>query len=153
MRSAEWTARASSPATDTTDRTIPVNSAFRIPHSALARWRSVAGLPLVCLLVRRPHAARHLFPAWQRSAHVARAPFRAAAPGRGRALARHGVAGGVRPRALGAGESTGGRLVRGSRDDLRARGGRLAARAVPPLLGGGDRSPRPRAGRSLLRRL
>src|SRR3989442_9202647 len=139
MRSAEWTARASSPATGTTDRTLLVNSAFRIPHSALARWRSVVGLPLVRLPGRRPHAPGDLLSPRPGSAHVARAPFRAAAPGRGRALARHGVAGGVRPRALGAGESAGGRLVRGSRDDLRARGGRLAARAVPPPPGGGDR--------------
>src|SRR3989442_1614102 len=47
---------------------------------------------------------------------------------------------------LGAGEPGGGRVVGGPRTDLRGRGGRLAAGAVPPLLGSGDRAPRPRAG-------
>ena len=44
-------------------------------------------------------------------------------------------------------------MVRRSRDDLRPRCARLVARGVPAELGGGHRSARPRAGRSVFRRL
>src|SRR5207247_1327140 len=73
------------------------------------------------------------------SAHPARASLRAAAS-RGRcALARHGLAGGVRPAALGARQPPGRRVVRRSCGDLRPRGARFAARAVSAQLGGRHR--------------
>src|SRR6266545_8268945 len=99
------------------------NSAFRIsniPESAMARPRA-APRPARRLRGRRENATGGLQPPRPRSVDAARAPLRAAPPRRRRALARHGLPGGVRPAALGAREPAGGRLVRRSCDDLRAR--------------------------------
>src|SRR6266550_2304761 len=147
MRSAEWTRRASSSGARTPDRPLPVNSAFRIPHSALARRRSVARYTVDGLPRRRSHAARHLLSPRSRSPHPAGASLRAAPPRRGRALARHGLAGGVRPAALRARQPAGRRVVRRPRHDLRAGRARLVARAVPAELGRDHRAARPRVGR------
>jgi len=57
--------------------------------------------------------------------------LRSAASGRRRALARHGLAGRLRSRALRAGESSGRRVVRRSVADSRAGRRRLLARLLP----------------------
>src|SRR2546425_7162769 len=110
MRSAEWTVRASRRVARPRDRPFPFNSAFRIPHSALVDRRGNASLALDRLPGRRSYAAHRLQPPRPRSPHAARASLRTAAPRRRRAVARHGLAGGVRPAALQARQPAGGRV-------------------------------------------
>src|SRR5207249_4126366 len=96
-----------------------LHSALRTPHSALACRRHHTRAPRGRLPGRRKNASRSVQPSRPRSPHPARASLRAAPPRCRRAVARHGLAGGVRPPALGARQPPGGRVVRRSRGGLR----------------------------------
>src|SRR5882762_6604852 len=93
------------------------------------------------LMIRRPPRST-LFPYTTlfRSPHAARAPLRAAPPRRRRALARHGLAGSLRPASLRAREPAGGRMVRRT-GGHRVRGAGGAARTGAARLGRPARSP------------
>lgn len=104
-------------------------------------------------LLGRADAGGGVFAARAGSARVAGDVVRGEEPGDRRALARHGVAGGLRPAALGAGQPAVRSLVRRTGDDLPPRRRRGAARPLPPELGRVGARGEPRAGRPLFRRL
>src|SRR5438309_2311081 len=113
--------------------------AFRISHSAFARRGARTAHSR--LSGRRSHAAHRLQPPRPRSPHAARASLRTAPPRRRRAVARHGLAGGVRPAALRARQPAGGRVVRRPRHDLRARRPKQGIRAERSAPRPEDRAP------------
>ena len=106
------------------------------------------GLP-----ARSPHSDRSLLAAWAGPARAGREDLRGEASGRGRAVARHGIAGGLRPYPLREGEPAGGRVVRRAQHRLRPRRARRPPGAVPAVLGGGDPAGEPAGAGPLLRRL
>src|SRR6185295_15240913 len=104
-------------------------------------------------LRRRPYAARPLLAARRRPPGADGEELRGEAPDDRRALARHGLAGRLRPRPLGGREPAGRRLVRRAAGDLRAGRGRQAARAVPAAVGGRRAGRLAQRAEPLLRRL